>query len=187
MLVNAVNELARGLPSETTIQFIKSLSRPLQDDILNEAIHLFARNADVDLFNYDKIQKIPSQLYIYMFQSEDEGSTDFLKKILAPKFFGIKIGVPVILLINMSNKLVNRRIGIVTEVNASSATITVQFEIGVAVGRVKTINGLMVNNVRSSLIKRQPNSVYKLSGVSKWASTRYFYPPEIVYSTGRNY
>jgi hypothetical protein len=87
LLVNAVNELARGLPSETTIQFIKSLSRPLQDDILNEAIHLFARNADVDLFNYDKIQKIPSQLYIYMFQSEDEGSTDFLKKILAPKIF----------------------------------------------------------------------------------------------------
>ena len=24
-------------------------------------------------------------------------------------------------------------------------------------------------------------------GVSKWAGTRYFYPPEIVYSTGRNY
>jgi hypothetical protein len=23
--------------------------------------------------------------------------------------------------------------------------------------------------------------------VSKWADTRYFYPPEIVYSTGRNY
>jgi hypothetical protein len=25
------------------------------------------------------------------------------------------------------------------------------------------------------------------SGVSKWAGTRYFYPSEIVYSTGRNY
>ena len=25
------------------------------------------------------------------------------------------------------------------------------------------------------------------TGVSKWACTRYFYPPEIVYSTGRNY
>ena len=25
------------------------------------------------------------------------------------------------------------------------------------------------------------------TGVSKWAGTRYFYPPEIVYSTGRNY
>ena len=25
------------------------------------------------------------------------------------------------------------------------------------------------------------------AGVSKWAGTRYFYPPEIVHSTGRNY
>ena len=25
------------------------------------------------------------------------------------------------------------------------------------------------------------------AGVSKWAGTRYFYPSEIVYSTGRNY
>jgi hypothetical protein len=157
-----------------------------------------------------KYKKIPSQLYV--FQSEDEGSTDFLKQIPAPKFLEIKIGVPVMLLINMSNKLVNGRVGIVTEVDVSSATITVQFEIenkkvhkvilakglqfplkftyavkihksqgmtlnyvaidcsyastpgqiGVAVGRVKTINGLMVNNVRSSLIKTHPNSVYKL-------------------------
>jgi hypothetical protein len=82
---------------------------------LNEAIHLFARNADVDLFNHDKIQKIPFQLYV--FQSEDEGSTDFLKKIPAPKFLEIKIGVPVMLLINMSNTLVNGRVGIVTEVD----------------------------------------------------------------------
>jgi hypothetical protein len=26
-----------------------------------------------------------------------------------------------------------------------------------------------------------------ITGVSKWAGTRYFYPSEIVYSTGRNY
>jgi hypothetical protein len=30
-------------------------------------------------------------------------------------------------------------------------------------------------------------SVFRFAGVSKWAGTRYFYPPEIVYSTGRNY
>jgi hypothetical protein len=29
--------------------------------------------------------------------------------------------------------------------------------------------------------------VQAVAGVSKWAVTRYFYPPEIVYSTGRNY
>ena len=28
---------------------------------------------------------------------------------------------------------------------------------------------------------------YSTAGVSKWAGTRYFYPPEIVYSTVRNY
>jgi hypothetical protein len=28
---------------------------------------------------------------------------------------------------------------------------------------------------------------YTSAGVSKWDGTRYFYPPEIVYSTGRNY
>ena len=28
---------------------------------------------------------------------------------------------------------------------------------------------------------------HTLTGVSKWAGTQYFYPPEIVYSTGRNY
>jgi hypothetical protein len=30
-------------------------------------------------------------------------------------------------------------------------------------------------------------SLFLYSGVSKWAGTRYFYPSEIVYSTGRNY
>jgi hypothetical protein len=176
---------------------------------LNEAIHLFARNADIFYLIMIRYKKIPSQLYV--FQSEDEGSTDFLKKIPAPKCLEIKIRVPVMLLIHMSNKLVNGRVGIVPEVDVSSATITVQFEIenkkvhkvilakglqfplkltyavtihksqgmtlncvvidcryastpgqiGVAVGRVKTINGLMVNNFRSSLIKTCPNSVYK--------------------------
>jgi hypothetical protein len=32
-----------------------------------------------------------------------------------------------------------------------------------------------------------PDNILIMAGVSKWAGTRYFYPPEIVYSTGRNY
>jgi len=27
----------------------------------------------------------------------------------------------------------------------------------------------------------------EIAGVSKWSGTRYFYPSEIVYSTGKNY
>ena len=34
---------------------------------------------------------------------------------------------------------------------------------------------------------RSMDSGDESAGFSKWAGTRYFYPPEIVYSTGRNY
>ena len=52
--------------------------------------------------------------------------------------------------------------------------------------------GVMVFNTTFniiSVISRQSVLVEEsgVPGVSKWAGTRYFYPPEIVYSTGRNY
>ena len=34
---------------------------------------------------------------------------------------------------------------------------------------------------------RDEHAYIQQTGVSKWAGTRYFYPPEMVYSTGRNY
>ena len=40
----------------------------------------------------------------------------------------------------------------------------------------------LVLHSNSKLIK-----VKLYTGVSKWVGTRYFYPPEIVHSTGRNY
>ena len=43
-------------------------------------------------------------------------------------------------------------------------------------------------NIAESGVKHHnPNPCYPYSGFSKWAGTWYFYPPEIVYSTGRNY
>jgi hypothetical protein len=38
-----------------------------------------------------------------------------------------------------------------------------------------------------SVLANKLSLTLKVTGVSKWAGTRYFYPPEIVYSTGRNY
>ncbi|XP_071176509.1 uncharacterized protein [Mytilus edulis] len=125
LLVTAVNELERGTISENTVAFLNSLHRPLQDDHLEKAVHLFARNVDVDLFNYERIQKIPSQLYVY--QSDDEGSCDFLQKILAPKYLGIKVGIPVMLLVNLSDDLVNGKVGTVTYIDNDSCTLTIQF------------------------------------------------------------
>lgn len=64
----------------------------MSNEQLQQAIHLFARNVDVDLFNYDRIEKVNSKLYT--FKSEDEGLGDYLQNILAPKF------LPVMLLVN---------------------------------------------------------------------------------------
>jgi hypothetical protein len=37
-------------------------------------------------------------------------------------------------------------------------------------------------------VEDHPMNIHvQFAGVSKWAGTRYVYPPEIVYSTGRNY
>ena len=45
-------------------------------------------------------------------------------------------------------------------------------------------NFIVFGLTRSGII----SPIYRiLAGVSKWAGTRYFYPSEIVYSTGRNY
>ncbi|CAC5370346.1 PIF1 [Mytilus coruscus] len=111
LLVTAVNEFERETISENTIAFLNSLHRPLNDKNLEKAVHLFARNVDVDLFNYERIQKIPSQLYVY--QADDEGR--------------IKIGIPVILLVNLSDELVNGKVGTVTYIDNDSCTLSVQF------------------------------------------------------------
>jgi len=223
LLVSAVNELERGHVTDNTVAFLNSVNRPLPNEQLQQAIHLFARNVDVDLFNYDRIEKVNSQLYT--FKSEDEGLGDYLQKILAPKFLGVKVGIPVMLLVNLSDDLVNGKIGTVTCVE--NDCIYVQFQIGkinksvkltrylftkidpvdkiilakrsqfpikvayavtihksqgmslesvvvdcknasfpgqigVAVGRAKSSDGLMVKNFRTSLIKPHPDIVYKL-------------------------
>jgi hypothetical protein len=44
-----------------------------------------------------------------------------------------------------------------------------------------------VNELQDMLLTLHRHSRQDSAGVSKWAGTRYFYPPEIVYSTGRNY
>jgi hypothetical protein len=48
---------------------------------------------------------------------------------------------------------------------------------------------IQVDTTRYSCIGTKYGNIVQdlLPGVSKWAGTRYFYPSEVVYSTGRNY
>lgn len=122
-LITAVNELERGVLSAQSIAFVYSLSCPLTQDMMENSVYLFARNLDVDLFNYEKVQGIKGQLYV--FTSEDMGDTHFLNKFLAPKNLGLKQNCPVMLLTNISDQLVNGKIGKVS--NIAGDDILVEF------------------------------------------------------------
>lgn len=52
------------------------LDKPLENE--DECLQLFAKNKDVDLFNYSKLQQILGELKIHM--SKDEGSECYLNR-----------------------------------------------------------------------------------------------------------
>lgn len=95
-LIKCVNELEIGIPSDETVAFMNSLDRPLENK--DECVHLFAKNFDMDMFNYLKLQQIPGELKIY--KTKDEGSEGFLSKNV-----GLKIGCPVMITKNLSEHL----------------------------------------------------------------------------------
>ena len=61
-----------------------------------------------------------------MFEAEDRGNEQFLRKFLAPKRLGIKLNAPVMLLRNLNERHVNGLIGKVAKINKDP--IDVKFE-----------------------------------------------------------
>lgn len=51
-LINCINDLKKDDLTDNTVAMMNSLSRPIENE--DSAIQLFARNLDVDLFNYKK-------------------------------------------------------------------------------------------------------------------------------------
>ena len=56
-----------------------------------------------------------------------------------------------------------------------------------AMGLDKKLLQLMDGSFPNFLLVEENQRSAASPGVSKWAGTQYFYPSEIVYSTGRNY
>ena len=119
-LVNTVNDLAAGKPSRTTITYVDSLARPTESS--PTALKLFATNVEVDLFNHEILESKPGEGMLY--KATDDGRQDLLRKcISAPKKVWLKIGCPVILLINLLDKLVNGSHGTVVKLDMDGPTI----------------------------------------------------------------
>ncbi|CAC5392062.1 PIF1 [Mytilus coruscus] len=82
-LIQCINALEKGELSNENIAFLNSLDRPLPNE--DTAVHLYARNYDVDIFNYNKIQQLQGELETY--KVNDVGSDFYLRKFLAQRIW----------------------------------------------------------------------------------------------------
>ena len=98
--------------SSQTVDFIKTLQRPLPPH--DENVKLFSSNNKVDEYNRLKVVEFPGQLY--EIKSRDEGDKGHLVKMLAPQTLWLKIGVPVILIRNITDVLVTGLRGEVSDI-----------------------------------------------------------------------
>jgi len=223
MLIKTINELETGDLSDEGNAFLKSMDRPIPNE--ESSVHLFARNLEVDLYNYHKLQSLEGQMKVY--HSQDEGSQHYLDKFVAQKNLGLKINCPVMLIRNLSDTLVNGLRGVVKKLDTDSIEVKflinekpvfvsisrdiftkfdpvekiviakrVQFplkacygitihksqgmtlpelvvdcensvqpgQLGVAIGRAVSVEGLKVVNFKKHLCRKHPSYVYNFHG-----------------------
>ncbi|XP_053402931.1 ATP-dependent DNA helicase PIF1-like [Mercenaria mercenaria] len=108
-------------PVENRGAALVRLKRPLPKDAYSDCVKLFSRNDQVDDFNRQSIVEFPGQLY--EFKSDDEGDLKYLNKILAPETLWLKIAAPVILLRNLSDRLVNGLRGNIYDITDSGPIV----------------------------------------------------------------
>lgn len=106
--VQAVNELERGVAGPETLAILEEMKRPIAVD---DAIHLFATNFEVDFHNLQQLLLLPGDVVRYT--SLDAGSPANLRSLPATRILLLKIGAPVVLLKNLSSSLVNGLRGVV--------------------------------------------------------------------------
>lgn len=113
--IKVIKETCAGSVSQTSIDFIKTLDRPLNINNDFDSVKLFSTNDLVDDFNRNELLKMNGPVYEYI--STDMGKINYLNHVLAPHKLWLKVGAPVILLRNLSNKLVNGIRGHVTKIS----------------------------------------------------------------------
>ncbi|WAR18361.1 PIF1-like protein [Mya arenaria] len=108
-LMKLITEVFSGGISADSEKFLASLKRPLPVYQASDSIKLFAKNDLVDDFNRTSLLDYPGDLY--QFKSTDSEDISGIRTISAPEILWVKVGCPVILLQNLSDKLVNGLVG----------------------------------------------------------------------------
>lgn len=120
--INCVNEVSRGISTPETFNFLHGLQKPV-DKPGDISLKLFATNELTDSYNRGRVLSAPG--YLFKYQAEDTGEAKYLQRVLAPSSLWIKVGSPVMLLCNLTEKLVNGLRG--TVVNGEADGPVVQF------------------------------------------------------------
>lgn len=121
-LCEGVNALSVGRLDDEIVEYMTFLSRPLVHET-RHTIKLFSNNLLVNMFNREKILIREGELFC--FEAMDEGIQSELDKIIAPRQLWLKVGIPVMLLRNLTDNLVNCFLGKV--VNISQEHVSVHF------------------------------------------------------------
>ncbi|XP_062597103.1 uncharacterized protein LOC134258565 [Saccostrea cucullata] len=100
--VCTINEIARGSLSQKSKNFLQSLDRPLH---VPSSVKLYATNELVNRHNRKCLFEMPGIHTEYL--AEDSGDISCLSRVAAPQVLWLKKDCPVILLKNLSKKLVN--------------------------------------------------------------------------------
>lgn len=88
--------------SDSTISILEGLHQQINED---DCVHLFGTNFEVDVFNHDKLSCLPGQMHVI--KSIDSGDKYYLSRLTAPPTLGLKEGCKVMLLVNLTDRLVN--------------------------------------------------------------------------------
>ncbi|XP_060552571.1 uncharacterized protein LOC132713884 [Ruditapes philippinarum] len=178
-MIKAIREISIGVVSDETIKLLKELQRPLQD----ETIKLFSTNDLVDDYNRDRILDFPGPIHETI--SIDTGDKKYLKGQTTPRNLWLKIGYPVMLIKNYQIVFDPRKNAVVAvreqyplkpayaltihksqgmtleRVEVDCRDIFKPGQLGVAMGRACTLEGLRVINFTSKVCIQQPEKILR--------------------------
>lgn len=119
--IQAINELCEGSLTPASEELLKSLDRPLAD--MNDAIHIFGRNIDVDFFNYEQLDALPGVARLY--KCTDDGDSKYLRRCSAPNTLALKLNCKVLITRNLHSGLVNGMAGTVVALDDEEISVKI--------------------------------------------------------------
>ncbi|XP_060597768.1 uncharacterized protein LOC132751598 [Ruditapes philippinarum] len=120
--INVVHSIAKGDVDEETLIYVKKLCRPLI--CTEDTTRLFCVNILADMYNRDCLMGLPGE--IYEFEAIDEGEERLLNSLTIQKTLWLKKNAKVMLLRNLSDRMVNGLHGTVLDIKEGEVVVRFQ-------------------------------------------------------------